>query len=150
MNTQTNTQNYMYAHSNPRRCSHTPYKSMRGSRKFCQRGSNSEKCFCYCFFQLIRRGERIQITLKAGHHRPNRETPFKWHFADGFLRPNIVCWLGSFVIFQGIRNSISKQPFSFVVLKGCLDPRFPPPPPPLDPHMTREVNEDSYKILDCI
>ena len=47
---------------------------MRRSRKFGQRGSNSATLatFFYFFF----RGERIQIALKAGHHRPARETPF--------------------------------------------------------------------------
>ena len=29
------------------------------------------------------RGKRIQISLKAGHHRPASETPFKWRFAGG-------------------------------------------------------------------
>ena len=28
-------------------------------------------------------GERIQIPLKAGHHLPASETPFKWRFAGG-------------------------------------------------------------------
>ena len=31
------------------------------------------------------RGYRIQIPLKAGHHRPASETPFKWHFAGGLM-----------------------------------------------------------------
>ena len=49
---------------------------MRGSSKFCQRGSNFDN-----FFKLMRGRERIQITLKAGHYRPASETPFKWRFA---------------------------------------------------------------------
>ena len=28
-------------------------------------------------------GKRIKIALKAGHHRPASETPFKWRFAGG-------------------------------------------------------------------
>ena len=32
------------------------------------------------FFSLVRWG-RIRIPLFAGHHRPARETPFKWRFA---------------------------------------------------------------------
>ena len=61
-------------------------------RKFCQKGSNG-------FFFLIRgeKTQRLEIPLKAGHHRPASETPFK-------------CWLGSFVIFQGIWTSIAKKP----------------------------------------
>ena len=43
---------------------------MHGSRKFCQRGSNSD---FFVFFFV--RGERIQIALKAGHHQPASETP---------------------------------------------------------------------------
>ena len=43
----------------------------RGSRKFCQRVSNSATLTIYFF-----RGERIQIPLKAGQHRPASETPF--------------------------------------------------------------------------
>ena len=43
--------------------------SMHGSRKFCQSGSSSYSSF-------LMRGKRIQIALKAGHHRPGSETPF--------------------------------------------------------------------------
>ena len=43
---------------------------MRGSRKFCQRGSNSAT------LTIFFRGKRIQIPLKAGQHRPASETPF--------------------------------------------------------------------------
>ena len=50
---------------------------MRGSRKFCQRGSNSDNIFS------DNEGERIQIPLKVGHHRPASETPFKWRFTGG-------------------------------------------------------------------
>ena len=32
--------------------------------------------------------------------------------------PNVECWLGSFVIFQGIRTSISKKTYIFVILQG--------------------------------
>ena len=43
---------------------------------------NSDNVF---FFSFFFRGERIQISLKSGHHRPASETPF-----------NVECWLGSF------------------------------------------------------
>ena len=49
---------------------------MRESRKFCQMGSNSDTVF-------LLRGERIQIALKEGHHRPASETLFKWRSAGG-------------------------------------------------------------------
>ena len=51
--------------------------SMRGSRKFGQRGSNLD-ILC----SLMRRG-RNRIPLLAGHQRPASETPFKWRFAGG-------------------------------------------------------------------
>ena len=31
------------------------------------------------------------------------------------VKLNIECWLGSFVIFQGIWTSIAKKPYSFVI-----------------------------------
>ena len=55
---------------------------MRGSRKFCQRGSNYDKVF---FLVLCGGGGRIQIPLLAGHQRPACETPFKWRFAGGLI-----------------------------------------------------------------
>ena len=42
---------------------------------------NSDKVF---FFNLVYEGrERIQISLKASHHRPASKMPFKWLFAGG-------------------------------------------------------------------
>ena len=36
-------------------------------------------------------------------------------------RPNIECWLSSFVIFQGIRTSLAKKTYIFVIFqKGAL------------------------------
>ena len=67
---------------------------MRGSRKFCQRGSYSDKFFFYV--------ERMKIPLTTGHHRPASEMPLKWRFAGGPLVANNICWLSSGVIFQGI------------------------------------------------
>ena len=75
-----------------------------GSRKFCQRESNSDNVFV--LFCVLMRGERIQKVLKARHHRPASETPFRWRADDG---PTLN-WLGSFVIFQGIWTSIATNP----------------------------------------
>ena len=36
---------------------------------------------------------------------------FRWRADD-------ECWLGSFVILQGFRISIAKEPYSFVIYKG--------------------------------
>ena len=82
---------------------------MRGSRKFCQRGSDSARVFFLCLF----RGERIQISLKASHHRPARENGVslacRWW-------PNVERWLRSFENFRGsgpvlLRNSIFFRSF---------------------------------------
>ena len=46
------------------------------------------------------------------------------------LWPNIECWLGSFVVFQGIRTSIGKKSYIFVIpppLRTCDSPRIPSP-----------------------
>ena len=52
----------------------TALQTMHASRKFWQRGSNSDIFF-------FERGERIQIALKADHHWPASKMPFKWGFA---------------------------------------------------------------------
>ena len=54
---------------------------MCGSRKLCQRGSNSENVF-FC----VDEGRLDQYSIKAGHHRPPSFTDgsmIKRHFADG-------------------------------------------------------------------
>ena len=73
---------------------------------------------------------------KAGHHRPTRKTPFsKWRFVGGPMMAQhyIGCWHGGFVIFLGIRTSITKKPYSFVIFLGGGG--GPDPCPPLDPRM---------------
>ena len=42
---------------------------LHGSRKFVGGGSN------YDSFSVDKGGQRIHMTLKAGHHRPTSETP---------------------------------------------------------------------------
>ena len=32
--------------------------------------------------------------------------------------PKIECWLGSYVLFQGMRASIAKKPYIFVIFQG--------------------------------
>ena len=48
----------------------------RGSRKFCQRGSNTDNVFF-----LVDGMERVEMPLKMGHNRPASETTLKWRFA---------------------------------------------------------------------
>ena len=59
---------------------HTTIACMRGSRKFCQRGSNLNK-----FFFSLMRGGKIKIPLLAGHQRLASETQFQWRLAGGPL-----------------------------------------------------------------
>ena len=80
------------------------------------------------FFFLLFKGERIQISQKAGHHRPTSEMPLNGVSLACWWWPNIECWLGSFWEFQGIRSSIAKK---FYVSGGGSGP----PVPPRDPRM---------------
>ena len=44
----------------------------------------------------------------------------------GWWWPIIKCWLGSFLILQGIRASIAKEPYIFVIFQWGPDPLSPP------------------------
>ena len=102
----------------------TPNTHVRIS-KILLEGIQLKNCYFFCFFIKLMRGEGIQIPLIAGHYWPTSKMQFKWRFADGPMMAhlgNIECWLGSFVIFQGIRTSIAKEPFSFVIFWGFQTP----------------------------
>ena len=75
----------------------------------------------------------IKIPLKAGHHRPASETPFKWRFAGMSMMVKLCMNSGlvAFLIFQGIRTIIAKKPLIFVILWGGG-------PDPLDPGTAHE------------
>ena len=61
----------------------------------------------------------IQKPLKVGQHRPACKMPFKWCFPGvPMMAQHIECWLGSFVIFQGIRTSIAKNSYIFVFVQA--------------------------------
>ena len=68
----------------------------------------------YFLFELMRE-ERIQITLKVGLYRPAAKRHWNGISLVGRCRPNIECWLGSFVIFLGIRTSIARKLYTFVI-----------------------------------
>ena len=77
---------------------------MRGSRKLCQRGSNSTVFFLFfCCCLVDTWGERIQIPLKEGFIiGPLAKRLFKWRFAGGPMmgRHVMLAWyMGSFEIF---------------------------------------------------
>ena len=97
-------------------------------------------------------GERIQIPLKAGHHRPASATPFNGVSLAGRWWPNIECWHGTFVIWQEIRTSIAKEPYSFVIFQRCMREgvRTPPPPPPLWTHAWNSWMQIRINIMSIL
>ena len=72
-----------------------PRSGMRGSRKFCQRGSNST----LTIFILVDEGREDPITTKS--------------------RPTLKTGLVALQYFRGIRTSIAKKPYSFAVFQGA-------------------------------
>ena len=93
---------------------------MRGSRKFCQRGSKFDNVF---FSWWGDRGSKC-------HYKWATIDPPAKHHLNGVLLAgrwwtNIECWLGSFVIFQGILTSIAKKPYIFFIFQGDPDPLSP-------------------------
>ena len=68
--------NCMYASSECSGKTADVFTVMHGSRKFNQRGSNSDN-----IFGEGREGERIQIALKVDQHRP--VMAFRWRADDG-------------------------------------------------------------------
>ena len=95
---------------------------MRVSGKFCQRVSKFDNFFFF-FFDGGIEDPNTAINGPPSTHQQNAIE----------MASNIECWLGSFVIFQGIWTSIAKKPYIFVILQGRG--WSGPPPPPLDPPM---------------
>ena len=62
------------------------------------------------------RGGWIQIPLLAGHWWPASETPFKLRFAGGPIMAQH--WMLELWDFKGIRTSIDKKPYIFVIFQG--------------------------------
>ena len=81
---------------------------------------NSDNVFFFFF-----KGERIQIWLKAGHHRPASETPLKCRWS-----PNIECWLGC---------SENFREFDLVLLRG---------PYPLSPLWIHAWDRTMYTLIE--
>ena len=98
---------------------------MRGSRKFCQRGP----ILTTFFFSL---SWWVEGGSKLHYKRAFISPPAKRHLNGVSLMcrwwPNIECWLGSFVIFQGIRTGIAKKPYISWFFRGGGPDLLPPPP----------------------
>ena len=88
-------------------------------------GSELWQRFFFLFY-----GERIQISLKAGHHRPASETPFNGVSLACRWWPNVECWLGCSENFRG---------FHLVLLRG---------PDPLPPLWIRAWDRTMYTLIE--
>ena len=93
---------------------------MRGSRKFCQRGSNLDNVF----FSLM--GEELS---KYHYQRAIFGPPANRH-SNGVslayrLWPKIESWLGSFTILRGSGPVLLKKTYIFVIFEGGPDPLSP-------------------------
>ena len=93
---------------------------MRGSRKFCQRGSNFDNVFL-----VDERWEDPNTTISRPSSARQRNAikmaklTMGIQYLDGVsLACNIECWLGSFVFFLGIWTRNAKKPYIFVIFQG--------------------------------
>ena len=91
---------------------------MRGSRKFCQRGSNFDDVFV-----LDEAREDPNTTIVGAIIGPP---------AKPMMAQYIDCWLGGFVIFRGSETVLLRDPIFFSFSRGGgpnhlfpLDPRMP-------------------------
>ena len=87
--------------------------------------------FIFIYILLMGGGQRIHITLKADHHQPNREIPFKWCFASGRWYRDIECWLGNMLFFEG--SGLEFLKLYFLIFQGG----GPDPLPPLGLRINR-------------
>ena len=98
------------------------------------RGGPTLTTFCLSLKRREKNPNTVIYIYINGPSSARQRNANKWRFAGGQIpRPNIECWLGSFVIFQGIRTSIAKDPYTLVIFRG--GDGSGPPVPPLDPQM---------------
>ena len=83
----------------------------------------SEGVQFWCLFFLVDEGvgskyhyKRVIIGLPVKRHLSKK--PYKWHFTG----VPMMTQLGSFVIFQGIRTSIAKEPIILWFFRGAQTP----------------------------
>ena len=114
---------------------------IRGSRKFCQRGPNSDKFFFVLFF----RGERGS---KNHHKQAIIGLPAKCHWNGVSLAwpimAHIECWLCSFVIFRRSRPVVLGYPIYFCDFQGGQDPC--PPSGSAHEHIERDFCSDARLV----
>ena len=98
---------------------------MREPRKFCQRGSNSDK---FLFYHLVKLDPN---TTKMGHHRSTSKTPFKWWADEWDDGPTLNAGLVALWFFRGSGPVLLRNHIFF---RGGGEVS-PDPVPPLDPPM---------------
>ena len=64
------------------------------------------------------KGKEDPNSTKSGPSSARQRNAIYGFPLSGQLLPDIECWLGSFVIFQGIPTSIAKKPYIFVPPSG--------------------------------
>ena len=82
-------------------------------------------------FFFFLKGERIQISQKAGYHRPASETPLNGVSLACQWWPNVECWLGSFENFRGSGPVLLRNSIFFVIFTGMWGGGGSGPPVPL-------------------
>ena len=87
---------------------------------------------CAFFFSLVDEGREDPNAIISGPSLARQQNSIS---LVGRWWPNIECWLGSFVVLQGIRTSVAKKPYIFCDFSGGGGGVQTPPPPPLDSHM---------------
>ena len=129
---------------------------MRGSRKLCQRGSNFDYfcCCCCCCCFLDDEGRKDPNTTISGpsstHQRNAISMAFRWRADVG---PTLSAGLVACVDFQGIRTSIAKKPYIFVIFQGGGS--GPPVPHPGSAHevsmiLNARMSLFSWRVSDDI
>ena len=103
----------------------------------CCKSMGGSKGFNAFWIFLADKGSEDPSTTKSGpslaHHRNTISMVFRWR-AD--VRPNIECWLCSFVIFHGSRTRIDKAPYSFKIFQEGEEP---------EPCLIRDFHECQFK-----
>ena len=107
---------------------------MRWSRKFCQSPGVYFDNFFSCWGE---RGSKYHI--KWAIICPPVSLACRW-------RPNIECWPGSFVIFQGIWTSVDKKPYTFVFFQWGSEPPVLLPSGSAHDFDCLQVQEDTFLL----
>ena len=102
---------------------------------------------------FVRGGPTLTTVFLVEEGREYPNTTISWSLSDRHRNaiemairwPYIECWLGSFLIFQGILTSIAKKSYSSVNFRG-EDPDPLPPPPAGSAHVYRFTKNALYKM----